>query len=100
MLHDRGHPTRYGAPGEERPSSPDSGFMFSLGHGVGLEVHEAPSLGVRPDALRAGDTIAIEPHLVYEGMGEVMVEDTVRVTDDGAEHLFEPLPSGLDVPGA
>ena len=53
-----------------------------------------------PTRCAAGDTIAIEPHLAYEGVGEIMVEDTVRVGEGGAEHLFEPLPSGLDVPGA
>jgi Xaa-Pro aminopeptidase len=100
VLHERGHPTRYAPAGGERPPRPESGFMFSLGHGVGLEVHEAPSLGVRADPLAAGDTIAIEPHLAYPGLGELMVEDTVQVTDGGAEHLFEPLPYGLDVPGA
>ncbi len=97
VLDERGHPTRL-APGEGR-ERPESGFTFSLGHGVGFEVHEAPSLGRRPDPLAAGDTIAIEPHLIYPGLGQIMVEDTVRVTERGAAHIAEPLPYGLRVPG-
>jgi Xaa-Pro aminopeptidase len=98
VLESRGHPTQR-KPGEglERP---DRGFTPSLGHGVGLEVHEAPSLGRRPDALADGDTIAIEPSLRYEGVGSVMVEETVQVTPDGGRHLLEPLPYGLALPGA
>ena len=80
--------------------SPTSGFRFSLGHGVGLEVHEAPSLGRRPDPLAEGDTVAIEPSLGYEGIGFVMVEETVEVTPDGGRYLVEPLPFELRVPGA
>jgi Xaa-Pro aminopeptidase len=99
VLHDYGHPTKYAPPGEERPK-PQTGFTFSLGHGVGLEVHEAPGLGVRPEPLRAGDTIAIEPHLVLPGVGQLMVEDTVVVGAHGAEHLLAPLPYGLTPPGA
>lgn len=53
----------------------------------------------RPDPLAAGDTIAIEPHLVYPGLGQVMVEDTVRVGPNGAEHIVEPLPYELGLPG-
>ena len=94
----RGHPTqRKPNDGLERP---DRGFTPSLGHGVGLEVHEAPSLGRRADPLCDGDTIAIEPSLRYEGVGSVMVEETVQVTADGGRYLLEPLPFGLALPGA
>jgi Xaa-Pro aminopeptidase len=98
VLESRGHPTqRKPNDGLERP---DRGFTPSLGHGVGLEIHEAPSLGRRPDPLADGDTIAIEPSLRYEGVGSVMVEETVQVSADGGRYLFEPLPFGLELPGA
>jgi Xaa-Pro aminopeptidase len=98
VLEARGHPTQR-TPGEglERP---DRGFQFGLGHGVGLEVHEAPSLGRRPDPLADGDTVAIEPSLNYDGIGFVMVEETVQVTPDGGRPLVEPLPFGLEPPSA
>jgi Xaa-Pro aminopeptidase len=97
VLEARGHPTqrRPGA-GLERP---ERGFRFSLGHGVGFEVHEAPSLGRRPEALAEGDLVAIEPSLGYEGVGFVMVEETVQVTPEGGRMLLEPLPYGLRLPG-
>jgi Xaa-Pro aminopeptidase len=96
VLESRGHPTQR-KPGEGL-EKPDRGFTPSLGHGVGLEVHEAPSLGRRADPLADGDTIAIEPSLRYEGVGSVMVEETVQVTPDGGRYLLEPLPFGLELP--
>jgi Xaa-Pro aminopeptidase len=93
VLEARGHPTQR-RPGEGR-TQPDRGFRFSLGHGVGLEVHEAPSLNRRPDPLAEDDTIAIEPSLGYEGVGFVMIEETIQVTPDGGRHLLDPLPFQL-----
>jgi Xaa-Pro aminopeptidase len=98
VLEARGHPTQR-RPGEGL-KQPDRGFQFSLGHGVGLEVHEAPLLGRRPDPLADGDTIAIEPSLGYEGVGYVMIEETVEVTPNGGRSLVEPLPFGLRLPGS
>jgi Xaa-Pro aminopeptidase len=66
------------------------GFFFSLGHGVGLEVHEAPALGRTGTAeLIAGDVVAIEPGIVDAERGGMRVEDLVVVTDDGYEMLSE-----------
>lgn len=65
------------------------GFYHSLGHGVGLEVHEAPALGRGPGELMAGDVIAVEPGLYRNGYGGCRLEDLVRVTEDGAEVLTE-----------
>ena len=68
----------------------DDGFQFSLGHGVGLRVHEEPSLGRGGDAeLVAGDVIALEPGLWRTGVGEVRLEDILLVTETGAETLTE-----------
>ena len=63
----------------------DSGFFHSLGHGVGLEVHELPRLGRAGDDLVPGDVIALEPGLYRAGFGGVRLEDIVVVTDDGVE---------------
>jgi Xaa-Pro aminopeptidase len=71
------------------PGEPLSdGFFHSLGHGVGLEVHEAPGLGpLSTQPLVAGDCITIEPGLYRQGYGGVRLEDNVLVTDDGYENL-------------
>ena len=66
------------------------GFFFGLGHGVGLEVHEAPALGRTGRApLIAGDVVAVEPGTVDPEHGGMRVEDLVLVTDDGYELLTE-----------
>jgi Xaa-Pro aminopeptidase len=98
VLEARGHPTQR-RPGEGL-EKPDRGFRYSLGHGVGLEVHEAPSLGRRRDPLADGDTVAIEPSLGYEGVGYVMIEETLQVTPEGGRYLTEPLPFELRLPGS
>jgi Xaa-Pro aminopeptidase len=79
-----GKRTQRTGPGED----PDEGFMFSLGHGVGLEVHEEPSLGqAGRDELVAGDVLALEPGLWQGDIGEVRLEDLILVTEDGSETL-------------
>jgi Xaa-Pro aminopeptidase len=64
------------------------GFFHGLGHGVGLEVHEQPGMGLASkEALRAGDVVTVEPGLYRQGYGGVRLEDLVLVTADGAENL-------------
>jgi Xaa-Pro aminopeptidase len=79
-----GYRTQRTGPGEDE----EEGFQFSLGHGVGLEVHENPSLGRAGHApLVAGDVIAIEPGLWQRDVGGVRFEDLLLITDGGAETL-------------
>ena len=65
------------------------GFPTALGHGVGLEVHEAPGLGRTGEAFRAGDVITIEPFLCRPGFGGVQVEEILLVTENGCERLSQ-----------
>jgi Xaa-Pro aminopeptidase len=66
----------------------DDGFQFSLGHGVGLDIHEGPGLGMSArEPLVPGDVIAIEPGLRDRETGEVRFEDLLLVTEDGCETL-------------
>jgi Xaa-Pro aminopeptidase len=79
-----GYATQRTGPGEDH----HDGFQFALGHGVGLEVHEAPSLGLAGRApLVSGDVIAIEPGLRDHRIGGIRFEDLLLVTDDGCENL-------------
>ena len=67
----------------------DEGFYHSLGHGVGLEVHELPILGRTGPELVAGDVLAIEPGVYRKGFGGCRLEDLVHVTEERCEVITE-----------
>lgn len=72
-------------------------FGHGLGHGVGLEVHEAPRLSLRSDdVLAAGEVVTVEPGVYLPGELGVRIEDLVVVTDDGLDNL-STLPKELQL---
>ena len=87
VFEEAGEPTQRTKPEGETLRD---GFFHSLGHGVGLEVHEEPSLGrTGADPLVPGDVVAIEPGCYRNGYGGVRLEDLALVTEDGFERLTD-----------
>jgi Xaa-Pro aminopeptidase len=72
------------------------GFFHGTGHGLGLEIHEAPSISIRPSTLRAGHVVTVEPGLYYLGLGGVRIEDVALVTPTGSRNLTR-VPKQLEI---
>jgi len=93
VLVDRGYGTT--TKGFEGPDGVPK-MNHSTGHGVGLDVHEAPSLrGPSEEVLLEGDVVTVEPGLYLLGLGGVRIEDTGMVTANGFEN-FTSLTRSLD----
>ncbi|UIP00526.1 M24 family metallopeptidase [Halobaculum sp. CBA1158] len=71
-----------------RVDSDAVGFTHSTGHGVGVSLHEGPSLSA-DEPLAAGDVVTIEPGVYDPGEGGVRLEDLIVVADDGYDLLGE-----------
>jgi Xaa-Pro aminopeptidase len=95
-LEARGHPTI----GSTYPI--EEGYIHSLGHGLGLEVHEDlkfPALQDRGDTLVPGAVFTIEPGVYYPSKGYgVRIEDTYYCTPDGQFESLTPFPRDLVIP--
>ncbi|HNW91317.1 MAG TPA: Xaa-Pro peptidase family protein [bacterium] len=75
-----------------RRAGMEAQFTHNLGHGVGLKVHEEPTVGARNHApLQAGMVITVEPGVYFPGEFGIRIEDTVVVTAHGAE-IITPVP--------
>lgn len=73
------------------------GFFHGTGHGLGLDIHEAPSFGTRArNRFRQSQVVTVEPGLYYAGMGGIRLEDVVVVTPTGCRNLVR-FPKFLEV---
>jgi Xaa-Pro aminopeptidase len=96
LFEAKGHPTIQGSP------NTDKGYIHSLGHGVGLNIHEQPWFGMNAteeDRLIPGAVFTVEPGLYYpdQNMG-VRLEDTLYVNSDGTIRSLVEYPLDLVLP--
>ncbi|MDR1890984.1 MAG: Xaa-Pro peptidase family protein, partial [Puniceicoccales bacterium] len=70
-------------------SNPPHGMFHSLGHGLGLDIHEPPRIGMGDDMLQAGMVVTIEPGLYYQEIGGVRIEDDILVGKQSCKILTQ-----------
>ena len=63
------------------------GYFHGTGHGVGLDIHEAPRISRSGSILQEGQIVTVEPGLYYPGLGAIRIEDMVLVTKEGCRNL-------------
>ncbi|THE66055.1 aminopeptidase P family protein [Salinadaptatus halalkaliphilus] len=83
VIEDAGYETLRSDP------STNTGFIHSTGHGVGLDIHEEPSVSPAGGELESGHVISIEPGIYDPAVGGVRIEDLIVVTEDGYENLTD-----------
>ena len=85
FFESRGYPTNF----YKKPE----GFIHGLGHGVGIDIHESPSLGGTPHILEEGNIVTVEPGLYYQKShgsipaGGIRIEDMLLITKTGSKNL-------------
>ena len=72
------------------------GFFHGTGHGLGLEIHEAPNISSRGGKLETGHVVTVEPGLYYADVGGVRIEDVVAV-EDGGSRVLTSFPKFLEL---
>jgi len=82
----------------DRKAAVPFGFIHSVGHGLGLDIHEHPCLNLRNESpLAPGNVVTVEPGLYYPEWGGIRIEDDVVITEDGCEDLMT-VPVQLEIP--
>jgi Xaa-Pro aminopeptidase len=91
---------RYGHKTIRSDPSTETGYVHSLGHGLGLQIHARPRFSsVSTDVIQPGQVFTVEPGLYYPDQGYgVRIEDTVYVDEKGTIHSLTPFPKDLVIP--